>query len=142
MDPIISKNRGWIHIRNGKYSFWYAGNVSKKQLLHIKSVLISYDKSKLEILKKLLGEFKGNFSIIFKNKSLIFAAVDKIKSIPIFIGKLKKNFLLSNYAPNLLKFIDTKEKNNDALLSLIMAGYTIGRMTLYKNILQLSGGEI
>ena len=93
-------------------------------------------------LKKEISKFKGNFALIcLINKCKSFAFVDRIKSYPVYVGKTKNGISFSNHAPSLLKKLKKKKYNSGSILSIRMSGYSIGRDTLYSEIIQLLPGE-
>ena len=97
----------------------------------------------LNSFKKEVIKLKGKFAfIIQKSKNFNIAFVDRIKSVPIFVAKISKNYRLSNSASHLKDKMEANEKCEKSILSVRMAGYCVGRNTLYKNLLQLLPGEI
>ena len=144
MLPLIENKRKWKSYCFNNAKVFTVGIVNEIKLRNF----ISKIQSKLGVirsndLKNEILKFKGNFAVIcILNNDYYFAFVDRIKSFPIFVGITKNGFRFSNFAPNLRKEVKNKNLNNEAILSIKMAGYAIGRNTIYLNIFQLLPGEI
>ena len=143
MYPLIEKNRGWKSLEINKVKAYYAGNINKNFLDSlIRNIGNNIDGVTVEALKSSIKKFSGSFAIIIGlNKRNYLAIVDRIRSIPIFVGKTRLGYQLGNYAPSLKDLLNLKEKNQDSVLSFKMSGYCIGRDTLYKGLTQLLPGE-
>jgi len=89
---------------------------------------------------KVFKEVKGFFSIIFKRKDVLFAAVDRIRSIPLFYTWNGKELVLSDNAQWLEDYIG-KSTDPVSASEFLLAGYVTGPYTLNPNIRQLQAGE-
>ena len=80
--------------------------------------------------------------MIVIKENFAFAAVDKIRSIPIIytIQKKKKKLILSDHGTGISKIINLKPKDIDLFSSKLFAlsGYSFNQNTLYKNIKQIN----
>ncbi|MFY0741928.1 asparagine synthase-related protein [Solibacillus silvestris] len=98
---------------------------------------ISNENQLIETLKN----STGFFSIVFENDFLIFAAVDRLRSIPLFYALKNDEFFLSDDAYWI------REKINDEVMDQVcknefyLSGYVTGKDTLYPNIKQVQAGE-
>ena len=143
MLPIISNDKGWRRIGYQKIKVWYYGDIDENIIKQLCLKIRKLNNNNINLFKKEVIKLKGNFAfIIKKNKNCIIAFVDRIKSVPIFVAKISKNYWLSNSASHLKDKMETIEKCQKSILSMRMAGYCLGRNTLYKNLLQLLPGEI
>ena len=88
-----------------------------------------------------LKELNGFFAVVVKQENALFAAVDRVRSIPLFYSWSNERLLLSDDA----HWIEArlKEEQLDALSvgEFLLTGYVTGRHTLHSHILQLQAGE-
>ncbi len=143
MLPIISINRGWRIISYQKIKVWYYGDIDELIIRQLCQKIGKPNNFNLNLFRTEVIKLTGNFAfIIQKNKNFNIAFVDRIKSVPIFVAKISKNYRLGNSASHLKDEMETNEKCQKSILSMRMAGYCVGRNTLYKDLLQLLPGEI
>ena len=141
-DPLITQGRGWKNSTHLNYSISYIGDVTLKNIIKLLETLndtINDDKTK--VAKLYIKKIKGNFAFIINNKEILIAAVDRIKSIPIFIASQKNTVMLGNHASPLAKNMNLSKLNTEASLSLAMSGYTLGEKTIVEGLSQLLAGE-
>ena len=82
-----------------------------------------------------LKSIDGCFQIIFETKDKIFAAVDFIRSMPLFYTTVNNEFYISDNSDYLSKLSDDNGILSPLSLSEFkLTGYVIGNNTLYKNI--------
>jgi len=89
----------------------------------------------------LVKELNGCFALILKTDSRIFAAVDRIRSHPLFYGERKDSFLIDGEAQNVKDKIEADTINPYAVEEFLRSGYVSGDETLYFGIKQLRAGE-
>mgnify|MGYP001383545418 CR=1 FL=1 len=143
MLPVIDDNRGWKKAEYYKTRVWYYGNIQSSSIKKLCKNTKKLDFSNLNKLKEEAAKFSGRFAFIIRiNKNLNIAFVDRIKSIPIFVAKNSYSYQLSNCAVLLKQKLKIKKRCEKSFLSIKMAGYCIGRQTLYKNLFQLLPGEV
>jgi len=94
-----------------------------------------------ELINLLLTN-KDNFSIIIDNEDYVFAAVDRIKSYPLYYSGSNAVPLVSNSSQKIRSQLIKANINHHAELMLAMSGYVFGNDTLYDEIKQLQAGEI
>jgi len=140
-EPLIIKGRKWNKSLYQGYNISYAGDINPKELLKIVKKIDNINEINKNDIKNLFEEINGKFAFIVFTKNIVFAAVDRIKSIPIFIGSNEKKFQLSNHAAPLAKNMNLNNINNNACLSIVMSGYTTGKETIVKGLNQLMAGE-
>jgi len=92
-------------------------------------------------LKEVLSRLTGHFSFILDSPDFTLVVVDKIRSQPIYYSVKTAILYVSNSASKLQTVAGVHEKYPDSVLEFEMAGYTIGRKTLYKDLFQLQAGE-
>lgn len=82
----------------------------------------------------------GNFSYVIKSRENIFAAVDRVRSMPLYYAYNAKEFFISDDAKWVLEQIKV-EINKDALVEFRHTGFVTGSETLYSGLFQLQAGE-
>jgi asparagine synthase (glutamine-hydrolysing) len=95
----------------------------------------------VKIFKENILKLRGHFSFIIDEGDFILAFVDKIRSYPIFYCDAGNTFFISNSALKIQAEADLHEKDEISFLEFEMAGFTTGRSTLFKDLLQLQAGE-
>lgn len=85
----------------------------------------------------------GLFAAIVEDGTSVFAAVDRVGSIPLFYGWDGERWHVSDNGGALARDLGlgTDDVNPDGALALAMAGYTIGTDTLYRSLKVLTPGE-
>ncbi len=86
-------------------------------------------------------ELNGNFALILKSGGNVFAAVDRIRSYPLFFGERKGSFTVDDNARNVRSAIEADTINPHAVEEFLMSGYVSSGETLYYGIRQLRAGE-
>lgn len=129
---------------------------SESGLIHLKGTIIASNKSKNEQSafagipenksqddwNQFLNLANGFFAMICKEKQKIIAAVDRIRSIPLFYSQNKKKIFISDNAEWIRCKICDLEMDRGALEEMQLTGYVTGEDTLYPNIKQLQAGEM
>ena len=83
----------------------------------------------------------GHFALVSKQDDTVFAAVDRIASIPLSYGFDGTAWRVDGNARRLAAGLGAVKINPDAALALAMSGATIGRATLFNGIETLGAGE-
>jgi len=84
----------------------------------------------------------GCFSVILKNGDEIFAAVDKIRSLPLFYVRFEGSWLISDNPQFIAEKTETYELNTIGSTEFLATGYVTGNETLVHGIRQIQAGEI
>lgn len=94
--------------------------------------------------KKEVAKLSGFYSIVYKDMGNIYAAVDKIRSIPLFYSYIEGCLYLSNSSEWIRSKIeiDFTKIDPQSKDEFIMLGYVLGSKTLYPEIKQLKAGEL
>lgn len=90
--------------------------------------------------KSLLG-FNGFFALIHHAPSHMVAAVDRVRSIPLFYGQDNGHFYLSDNAEWVRQKVGDNEMDPVAREEFQLAGYVTGADTLFPKVKQLQAGE-
>tara|TARA_B100000242_G_scaffold100416_1_gene69144 strand:+ start:187 stop:1764 length:1578 start_codon:yes stop_codon:yes gene_type:complete len=88
-----------------------------------------------------LNQQNNHFSFIYQNNNRIIAAVDTIRSYPIFFSKTNSDFIFSNSAETIREKINIFQPNELGLKEFQMLGYTLKSKTLIQQISQISAGK-
>ena len=93
------------------------------------------------LAKELLG-VDGQFAAAVSKGGRLLATVDRTRSIPLFYAKSRDGWLIGDLAPALRSRCGLAEADLDAGFEIAMAGYALGRGTLYRGLNQLQAGEM
>jgi asparagine synthase (glutamine-hydrolysing) len=88
-----------------------------------------------------LDRLDGHFALVFEGPDCVIAAVDTVRSTPVFFWDEGDETIVATAGSELLARTGRMTVNVDAALALAMSGYTIGASTLYDNLQQLAPGE-
>ena len=88
-----------------------------------------------------LKDLKGFYSLVKQDANQVFAAVDHIRSRPLFYASTEQNFYLSDSAEWVRQQVNDTFMDEFAKAEFQLTGYVTGRDTLYKNVKQLQAGE-
>ena len=94
-------------------------------------------------LSKILSDVDGHFAIVIKADDLLFAAVDRIRSIPLFFVDRQSAFLLTDQPNRIVGKLNRSELtlNSQAKLMMSMSGFCSRDSTLISGLKQLQSGE-
>jgi len=114
------------------------GHIENKDIIY-SSLCNDLDNEKFcRLLKE---EIQGFFAIIIKKDDQLYAAVDHIRSHPLFFAKDEFNFYISDSAEWVRNQVKDLEMDPIAKEEFQLAGYVTGNDTLYPNVKQLQAGE-
>jgi asparagine synthase (glutamine-hydrolysing) len=88
-----------------------------------------------------LDRLDGHFALVCECPGEVIAAVDPIRSFPIFFLDSNSETIVAAGTDELRSYIDSANVDPASALALAMSGYTIGNKTLYKKLHQLAPGE-
>jgi len=141
----------WIYANKSGWEIWlrakacYQNNFITAEAL--KDILLDRIVSgNLHDDRAAINEFilnlNGCFVVIIKSRSFFFAAVDHLRSIPLFYGRVADNFFVSDDAGRILSHYGVAAPNLRSSIEFILSGYVSGSDTLFSEIKQLQAGEI
>lgn len=96
--------------------------------------------TKEEVSKELAAQ-NGFYALIWQQGNTINAAVDHVRSIPLFYGLNDRQFYLSDDADWVREKVSNTEMDPVAKEEFLLAGYVTGQETLYPDVKQLQAGE-
>jgi len=83
----------------------------------------------------------GSFAVVIETDNYIFAAVDRLRSIPLFYGTADNKFFLSDDANWVRNQVEDSHMDEIATKEFLLTGYVTGSETLFPNVKQLQAGE-
>ncbi|MGE5148138.1 MAG: hypothetical protein ACM3N5_15405, partial [Candidatus Eiseniibacteriota bacterium] len=139
---------GWRSAESGGGEAWFKGYMLKDGSLLEGEAAAAYVAALLDraatpdaLAAELLG-VDGQFAAAVRKGGRLMATVDRTRSIPLFYTKSPDGWLIGDSAPMLRARCDLGEPDRDAGLEIAMAGYALGRGTLYRGLNQLQAGEM
>lgn len=93
-------------------------------------------------LEELLRTLNGYFAIILQADWGVFAAVDRLRSLPLFYGQRDGMLYLSDGAEWVRQRVGDTTPEPLSLEEFQLTGYVTGADTLYPNVKQLQAGEV
>ena len=94
-----------------------------------------------EIYSSILKELNGCFRIVVHSDNYIFAAVDRIRSLPLFFCQKGKELFISTDAFELKKHLINPEFDPLTFTEFLLTTHTCHNDTLYPEIKQLEAGQ-
>ncbi len=111
-------------------------------ILDSKGLSNHFDSESKEVFRNKLEESDGCFAVIVQTRDYVFAAVDRINSIPLYYGfDQDENLIISDRAESIRKRIEDIQINPQAEQEFLSMGLVIGRGTLLPNVFRLQAGE-
>lgn len=89
-----------------------------------------------------ISQLNGHFSIVVEGEDYILAAVDRLRSIPLFYTKHQDNYLISDEVEWLCHQVGNYQLDNIAHEEFKLLGYVTGEDTLYSYVKQLQAGNL
>jgi asparagine synthase (glutamine-hydrolysing) len=138
----MSEGHGWRRFHAGPVVLWLKdqvdGMTGNTLAAHLAAAPVGSD-----WLEDWLKSLHGHFALVASGPGWTLAAVDRIRSTPVFFAPDERPTLVAAHAPSLADALGLGPGNidPDGALAVAMAGYTIGGDTLYRSIRQLRPGE-
>lgn len=88
-----------------------------------------------------LNQLNGFYVLIRHQNNELFAAVDRVRSIPLFYGQKSNDFYLSDSAEWVRQKLGNEELDPLAKEEFLLTGYVTGPDTLFSDVKQLQAGE-
>lgn len=147
---LIEPGRGWCEVADGAARLWFAGHLyeparageaaARELLATLRRADAANDAAVARILRGLHGHFAFVTAL---DDGTVVAAVDRVQSVPLFLGQREGGTLIAARARVLAEALGVgpAEIDPDAALAFAMGGFTIGAATLYRPIRALMDGE-
>ena len=136
-----------IKLKKMDLILWFKGlslfNSNEQSVLSQAVHFLNTNTFNINVLSKWSKSLSGHFAFILIADDSIFAAVDKVNTIPLFYSSNKDDFFIANKASLIKDRVSGNQQkiNHQASLEIAMSGYTIGSKTLYQDLFQLTAGE-
>lgn len=141
----------WDEVKRNSYSLRMRGYAFIDEQYYSGDALVRYISDHLEevsaeervsILKDLIPRLNGCWALVYEADEDVLAAVDRLRSIPLFYAVENGKFFLSDNAKDVLKCLKNAELDDICAAEFLVAGYVTGKDTLYKGLYQIQPGEI
>ena len=139
---LMIRNQGfcWQH-RDGVHAKGYLFDCSERYrrgeaILEYFAAITETDR-----FRDRLREANGAFAVILETSQHVFAAVDSVRSMPLFYAMKGQDLVLGDDARAIQHELGRKETDSIAREEFLRAGYTLGPTTLDPRIRQIEAGE-
>ena len=138
---------GWTVASSDDVTCWFSGYLNdgsqgQAAAVNIAKLLKPLFRNEIQTeIVDVLRNLDGHFAIAARGPNWTLAAVDAIRSIPLSIAETAAGLTVGPSGNRLVGSNELNELDVDAVISFAMAGYTIGRTTLYRDVVQLMPGE-
>ena len=126
---------GWESSESATGQFMKCGKV-----LHDTTTPLSEAKDSQTFCRQ-LKELNGFYAVVRQTPGLLMAAVDHIRSIPLFYGQKEDRLFLADDAEWVRQQVGDHKMDPLARDEFQLAGYVTGQDTLFPNVKQLQAGE-
>ena len=116
-------------------------NGSKKAGLGLLASMPS-PKGGLDAWCSALARTNGFYAIIARSSQTVVAAVDHVRSIPLFYGRNGDSLFISDEAEWVRAKVGTVRVDAASRTEFLLAGFVSGRKTLFSNVYQVQPGEV
>jgi asparagine synthase (glutamine-hydrolysing) len=93
-------------------------------------------------LASLLAVERGHFAVIVQGPDWIVAAVDKIRSAPVFVARQEHVTMVSPSARHLREAAQLRDADPAGVVEMVMAGYATGANTTVRGLHQVRAGQM
>jgi asparagine synthase (glutamine-hydrolysing) len=140
LDSSFDQKRGWSHEDHGEVALWIKGHVGCLGHVALANQLVEAA-GRSDRVAQLLRELDGHFAFAASGPDWHVAAVDRVRSVPLFVASCGDRGRLAAAPVPLIEEMGLERVSDGAALALAMAGYTIGNETLFEGLRQLGPGE-
>lgn len=137
---VIDEAYRWHHERRHGLSLWWAGH--RAAAAAVLSTLVGRETPEAEELAESLRPQTGHFGLVVQAPEYVVAAVDVVRSYPLYYVDAASGCAVGNNAEWVLQRAGEAEPDDLSLLEAAMAGYVTGRYTLFRQLRQLRAGEV
>lgn len=132
---------GWRRLSDSPQTLWLKGHLFGDG----ERKLMEAGRQGLSALSHAMVDLDGCFAVIAETPDGVFAAADRIGSIPVFVARDDKTpgggYLVGGAALPLVVKAGLADIDRDAALTLGLAGFTLGETALIRGIRHLRAGE-
>lgn len=133
------QNPGWNLIRN---IYWNGKAFEGAHILDDTSISGLFSScNDLGDFVSIIKQLNGFYAMVQNKDGIICAAVDRVRSIPIFYSLKEGSFYISCDPHWIQEKIQSSDIDEVAAAEFMLTGYVTGKDTLYRDIKQLQAGE-
>ena len=137
----LAESGGWKRYEFPDFKIWFCGHLY--DFADPRKILTNWPAAQGDAaIKDFVDRLDGHFALIYESASGTVAAVDPVRSLPIFFAEHRQRILISPNSEALRVAADLSDINAEGALSLAMSGYTVGTRTLFHCLEQLAPGEL
>ena len=137
VDVLIEEQHGWRKRDVPSGILWSKGVLYNDTWSHVAQRLADG----LDAAADVVASADGHFAFVYIGTDWCLAATDRIGSIPISFAAVQGGWVVGSEARRVATAAGCDNINEDAVMALAMAGYTIGAATYYKELSALDPGE-
>jgi asparagine synthase (glutamine-hydrolysing) len=133
---------GWRRLDASATSLWFKGYLNGSAPESLLDALARWATAPdIQDFGRWVGGLDGHFALAVETPGWLALAVDRVRSIPLFVARAADRMLAGADAPGLAERLDLGDVAPDAALALAMAGYTVGWDALIQGVRPLLPGE-
>jgi asparagine synthase (glutamine-hydrolysing) len=123
-------------------TYWKGSAFFEERLLDDSSIACMFSSIKnADDFISSIKQLNGFFAVVQQKEDTIYAAVDRVRSFPLFYSLKDGDFYISDDPLWIQKEIQAEEVDEIAAAEFMLTGYVTGSDTLYPDIKQLKAGE-
>jgi asparagine synthase (glutamine-hydrolysing) len=142
MNIALNNNLGFKWFNNN-YCFVKGYLYDNANKLYKDEDLINYFcivENEAEFRNKLI-DANGNFAVVLNLNEAVLAAVDRIRSLPLFYSAGSEDFIISDDASYIKEKTYQNRMDDVSVNEFLLTGYVTNEDTLYKSVKQVQAGE-
>ena len=147
-DILLDAVPGWSHAAANDIDVWWSGHGSFEGIsirLASGAVLLAQrlatTNTDAERQRIFLG-IDGHFAIVVRFSQGVVLATDRVRSVPLLVGKSGPRFAVGANIHALCRHLTTAVHDSVGVLQFAMAGYTLDDRTLYQDIQNFAAGRM
>ena len=139
----LSLASGWRRYTAAEVTLWAKGHLFEADFGRVARHLAAAGAFETGAVEALLQDLDGHWALVAIGLDRAFAAVDRVRSIPLVWARDGESILVDENGGRLVRRLNLTPEDVDwnAALSIAVAGYTIGNDTLYSRVRQIGPGE-
>ena len=143
LETGLTLANGWHRFISAEVTLWAKGHLFRDEFARVARHLSAAGAFEAGVVEALLQSLDGHWALVAVGPDRAFAAVDRVRSIPLIWARDGESILVDQDGGHLSRRLGLTPKDVDrnAALSVALAGYTIGNDTLYSRVQQIGPGE-
>ena len=143
LETGLTPANGWHRFAAAEVTLWAKGHLFRDEFARVARHLSAAGAFEADAVEALLQGLDGHWALVAVGPGQAFAAVDRVRSIPLIWAQEGDSILVDQCGGWLMDRLGltSNDVDRDAALSIALAGYTIGNDTLYSRVRQIGPGE-